>query len=64
MTTLVEDETLVMVALVAAMVVIHMSVSNRDDYNGSSNDRSNHNLTIIAESLQFLEGKNLWRQKL
>lgn len=56
MTTLVKEESsLVMVALVASMVVVHMSVSRRDDYNGSSNDRSNHNLTIIAQSLQCLD---------
>lgn len=36
MTTLVKEESsLVMVALVASMVVVHMSVSRRDDYNGS-----------------------------
>lgn len=61
MTTLVKEETsLVMVALVAAIVVVHMSVGSRDDYNGSSNDRNNHNLTLQKVcNVWTNEGKSL-----
>lgn len=61
MTTLVKEETsLVMVALVAAIVVVHMSVGSRDDYNGSSNDKNNHNLTLQKVcNVWTNEGKSL-----